>query len=52
VTALVPTGDGRGYWLIGADGGVFSFGDASSQGSLPAMAVAVSDIVGAAPTAW
>ena len=26
---------GTGYWLIGADGGVFSFGSASYHGSVP-----------------
>ncbi len=23
---MAATGDGRGYWLVGADGGIFSFG--------------------------
>jgi hypothetical protein len=27
------TRDGRGYWLVGADGGVFTFGDAQFYGS-------------------
>jgi hypothetical protein len=26
--------DGKGYWLVAADGGVFSFGDARFQGSM------------------
>jgi 3D (Asp-Asp-Asp) domain-containing protein len=30
--AMTPTG--RGYWLVGADGGVFAFGDAHFFGSL------------------
>ena len=25
--------DGRGYWLVASDGGVFSFGDARFYGS-------------------
>ncbi len=25
----MATPDGKGYWLVGSDGGVFSFGDAS-----------------------
>ena len=29
--ALTPTG--QGYWLVGSDGGVFSYGDAKFQGS-------------------
>ena len=31
--------DGHGYWLVGADGGVFSFGDAQFYGSLPGIGV-------------
>ena len=31
-TAVTP--DGRGYWLVAADGGVFSFGDAGFFGSM------------------
>jgi hypothetical protein len=30
----VATPDGRGYWLVGADGGVFTFGDARFFGSM------------------
>ena len=29
-----PRSDGRGYWLVAADGGVFSFGDAGFDGSM------------------
>jgi hypothetical protein len=36
---LAPTATGRGYWLLGADGGVFCFGDAAFHGSLPALGV-------------
>jgi hypothetical protein len=25
--------DGQGYWLVGSDGGIFAFGDASFYGS-------------------
>jgi hypothetical protein len=32
---MVPTGDGKGYWLVGRDGGIFTFGDAGFAGSLP-----------------
>jgi N-acetylmuramoyl-L-alanine amidase len=35
--AAVP--DGGGYWLVAADGGIFSFGDASFYGSTGAMAL-------------
>jgi hypothetical protein len=34
VIDLVPTSDNRGYWLVAADGGVFSF-NAPFLGSLP-----------------
>ena len=30
------TPDGKGYWLVAADGGVFAFGDAGFYGSRPA----------------
>jgi hypothetical protein len=30
---MVPTADGGGYWLVAADGGVFSYGDATFEGS-------------------
>jgi hypothetical protein len=50
VTALVLTDDDHGYWMVGSDGGIFTFGDATYQGSLPGIAVGVDDIVGAVPT--
>ena len=28
VVDMTPTADGRGYWLVAADGGIFAFGDA------------------------
>jgi hypothetical protein len=34
VNDLVGTASGRGYWLLGDDGGVFSFGDARFFGSM------------------
>ncbi len=33
IVAMVPTPDGKGYWLVASDGGVFSFGDAAYLGS-------------------
>jgi hypothetical protein len=48
VTAMAATPDGRGYLMVGADGGVFTFGDAPFFGSLgglgqgPVVAVAQS----------
>ena len=38
INAVVPTPD-EGYWLVGSDGGVFAFGDASEVGSLPELGV-------------
>ena len=48
---MAVTPDGGGYWLVGADGGVFSFGDAVYHGSLPALGVTpVDPLVGIAAT--
>jgi hypothetical protein len=33
IVGLAPTPDGGGYWLVAADGGVFTFGDAGFDGS-------------------
>jgi N-acetylmuramoyl-L-alanine amidase len=30
---MAPTADGKGYWLVAADGGVFTLGDAAFYGS-------------------
>jgi hypothetical protein len=30
---MAVTPDGRGYWLVASDGGIFSFGDAPYLGS-------------------
>jgi hypothetical protein len=46
---MAPTSDGRGYWLVAADGGVFTFGDARFAGSR-AGARGASPIVGLLPT--
>ena len=43
--------DGRGYWEVGTDGGVFAFGDAPYEGSLPGEhVVPKAPIVGMART--
>jgi hypothetical protein len=36
---MAATVDGNGYWLVGSDGGVFSFGDALFHGSTGALAL-------------
>lgn len=39
-----------GYWMVGSDGGVFAFGNAPYEGSLPGDHVHVDDIVGVVGT--
>jgi hypothetical protein len=36
---MAASADGLGYWLVGADGGVFAFGDAQFYGSLGGIAL-------------
>jgi hypothetical protein len=45
----VPSASGRGYLLIGSDGGIFTFGDTSFAGSLPGIGVTVHNIVAGVP---
>jgi hypothetical protein len=33
IVGITATPDGKGYWLVASDGGVFSFGDATYLGS-------------------
>ncbi len=37
VAGIAETTTGKGYWLVGADGGVFTYGDAGYFGSVPAV---------------
>ncbi|MGD0393177.1 MAG: hypothetical protein ABSC41_11090 [Acidimicrobiales bacterium] len=37
VVGIVPSHDGRGYFMVASDGGVFAFGDAAFEGSCPAI---------------
>ena len=46
---MASTPDGRGYWLVASDGGIFSFGDAPFYGSTGALALN-DPIVAMAPT--
>src|SRR6185503_6733264 len=39
VVGMASTVDGRGYWLVTADGGVFSYGNAPFLGSAGALAL-------------
>jgi len=34
IVGMAPTGDGRGYWNVASDGGLFAFGDAGFYGSM------------------
>jgi hypothetical protein len=47
--AMASPADGKGYWIVDSDGGVFSFGDAVFHGSMGATHLAAS-IVGVAPS--
>jgi hypothetical protein len=40
-----------GYWMVGNDGGIFSFGGAPFEGSLPGLNIHVTNVVGMVPTA-
>ena len=33
IVGMAATSDGGGYWLVGTDGGIFSYGDAHFYGS-------------------
>jgi hypothetical protein len=46
---MAATVDGRGYWLVAADGGVFAFGDAGFHGSTGNL-VLQKTMVGMTPT--
>jgi hypothetical protein len=37
VVGMAATPDGNGYWLVASDGGIFSFGDATFEGSTGGM---------------
>jgi hypothetical protein len=50
VRAMAAPPDGRGYLLVAADGGVFTYGDAAYERSLPQLGVAVDNVVGVAET--
>ena len=33
IVGMASTPDGKGYWLVASDGGIFTFGDAGYYGS-------------------
>jgi hypothetical protein len=47
---MTAAGDGRGYWLVASDGGIFAYGDAQFHGSTGAIHLNKS-VVGMAPDA-
>ena len=48
IKGMATTPTDAGYWLVGADGGVFAFGNAAPDGSLPGLDINVDDISGIA----
>jgi len=50
IVGKAATADGKGYWLVASDGGIFAFGDAGFFGSTGALALN-RPIVGMAATA-
>ena len=49
IVGMAATPDGNGYWMVAADGGIFSFGDAAYHGSMGAKHLN-RPIVGMTPT--
>ncbi len=50
IVGIAATPDDRGYYIVGKDGGVFTFGDANFFGSVPGLGLKVNNIVGIVPT--
>ena len=48
IVGIVAAPDGKGYWLVGKDGGVFAFGSAHFYNSLPGHAHETGTVVGMA----
>ena len=44
IVGILATADGKGYWMVAADGGVFAFGDAGFVGSVGSIALSGSAI--------
>jgi len=49
MVGVVPSIDDKGYFMVGADGGVFAFGDAQFEGSCPAIGGCSGTAVAVAP---
>ena len=51
VAGIVASPDGKGYWLVAKDGGVFSFGSAQFYNPLPGRHIGTNSVVGMAASA-
>jgi hypothetical protein len=51
IVGMVPSADGGGYFMVGADGGVFAFGDAHFSGSCPSIGACSGAAVAVMPDA-
>jgi hypothetical protein len=51
IVGIVPSSNGGGYFMVGADGGVFAFGDAQFAGSCPSIGGCVGTAVAVMPDA-
>ena len=51
IVGMVPSATGNGYFMVGADGGVFAFGDARFEGSCPAIGGCAGTAVAVMPDA-
>ena len=43
IAGIVDTADGHGYWIVGQDGALYSYGDAGFLGSLEGVDLAAPD---------
>lgn len=50
IVGIASTPDRQGYWLVAADGGVFTFGDAHFFGSLASFPLGLDHVVTLVPT--
>lgn len=51
IVGIVPSSDGRGYFIVASDGGVFAFGDAAFEHSCPGIGGCGGATVAVAPDA-
>jgi hypothetical protein len=51
IVGMVPSSSGNGYFMVGSDGGVFAFGDATYEGSCPGIGGCAGSAVAVVPDA-